>query len=106
MTRADSIVALLTIALLIFLYTSYWGNGNQGEQLVIRTAGEEPQIYSLYKNQRIEINGVIGSNIIEIENGQVRFINAPCQNKQCILTGWLLKNHHPWKLSLIMEIGN
>ena len=92
MTRADSIVALLTLILLPFLYINYWGNGNQGEQLVIRAAGEDPQIYSLYENQRIEINGVLGTNIIEIENGQARFINAPCQNKQCILTGQLDKD--------------
>jgi hypothetical protein len=92
MTRADSIVILLTLMLLPFLYINYWGNGNRGEQLVIHAAGEKTRIYPLHKNQHIEVNGVMGTNIIEIENGKARFINAPCQNKQCILTGRLDKD--------------
>lgn len=87
--RGDYFVILFALVLLPWLYLTLWGNGSYGEQVVIRSAGQPPQFYSLYDNRRITVPGGLGDNIIEIKDGQVRFIEAPCQNKVCIRSGWL-----------------
>ena len=87
--RADYVVIIFALLLLPYLYITYWGNGSYGEQVVIRSANQPVQYYSLYDNHQITIAGALGSNVIEIKNGQVRFIEAPCQNKICIHSGWL-----------------
>ena len=87
--RADYIVILFALVLLPWLYITFWGNNSYGEQVVIRSAGEPPHYYQLYENRRITIEGALGKSVIEIKDGQVRFIEAPCQNKLCILSGWL-----------------
>jgi hypothetical protein len=87
--RADYFVILFALVLLPFLYITYWGNSSYGERVVIRSANQPPQYYSLYENRHITIEGALGKSVIEIKDGQVRFIEAPCQNKLCILSGWL-----------------
>lgn len=90
--RADYAVILFALLLLPWLYIKFWGNGSYGEQVVIRSAGQPPQFYSLYDNRHITIAGALGKSVIEIKDGQVRFIEAPCQNKLCIHSGWLRHN--------------
>ncbi len=92
MTRADYIVVALAFLLLPFLYLTFWGNGQHGEQVVIRIAGHEAQHYPLSKNKKIKLEGPKGKSVIEISDGQVRFLESPCQGKQCILAGWLNKD--------------
>ena len=87
--RADYLVILFAVLLLPYLYITLWGNGSYGEQVVIRSANQPPQYYPLYENRRITIAGALGKSVIEIKDGRVRFIEAPCQNKLCILSGWL-----------------
>jgi hypothetical protein len=87
--RADYLVILFALLLLPYLYITLWGNGSYGEQVVIRSANQPPQYYPLYENRHITIAGALGKSVIEIKDRRVRFIEAPCQNKLCIHSGWL-----------------
>ncbi len=100
--RADYAVTLFALLLLPYLYITLWGNGSYGEQVTIRIANQPPQHYSLYDNRRITIEGVLGKNLIELKEGQVRFIEAPCQNKLCIQSGWL---RHDGELAACLPNG-
>lgn len=91
MTRADIIVVVLAVALLPFLYAYYWGNSDEGREVRVLVGGEEQGIFSLKTNKRVQIQGKLGPSTIEIHNGKVRFVESPCQGKQCVHTGWL--NH-------------
>lgn len=92
MTRADLLAVLCALILLPFLYMHFWGRPVYGEYVVIRAAGQPPLSVPLHHNRRLEVDGPLGRSVIVIEDARVRFIESPCQNKQCILAGWLDDN--------------
>jgi len=92
MTRADKVVIALALLLLPFLYIEFWGNGSRGEVVQIRSANSKDISLPLEQNRQLEVEGALGTSIIEIKNRQVRFIDSPCRGKQCVLTGWLDKD--------------
>lgn len=89
LTRADSVLLIAALALLAFLFSRFWGDATQGEQARILVGGKEFGIVSLYKDQRLRIPGALGTSELEISAGKIRFVDSPCQGKQCIHTGWL-----------------
>lgn len=89
LTRADSVILIAALALLAFLFIRFWGDATQGEQARILVGGKEFSIVSLYKDQRLHIPGALGVSELEISAGKIRFVDSPCQGKQCIHTGWL-----------------
>lgn len=89
LTRADSVILIAALALLAFLFIRFWGDATQGEQARILVGGREFSVVSLYKDQRLRIPGTLGISELEISAGKIRFIDSPCQGKQCIHTGWL-----------------
>ncbi|MDP1708510.1 MAG: NusG domain II-containing protein [Gammaproteobacteria bacterium] len=89
LNRADSVILIAALALLAFLYLRFWGDATQGEQARILVGGSEFSVVSLYKDQRLHIPGTLGISELEIRAGKIRFVDAPCQGKQCIHTGWL-----------------
>ncbi|HLA74843.1 MAG TPA: NusG domain II-containing protein [Gammaproteobacteria bacterium] len=88
-TRADLVILALTLALLPYLYISYWGDAVQGEQARILVAGKEFAVVSLHDEQRLSVPGALGSSVLEIRAGKVRFADSPCHGKQCVHSGWL-----------------
>ncbi|MBI3772239.1 MAG: NusG domain II-containing protein [Gammaproteobacteria bacterium] len=92
MKRGDYVILFLALALLPVLYFHFWNLGGHGDRVVIRSLNNKPQSYPLQQNRRIEIQGAKGPSIIEIHDGQVRFIESPCLNKQCIHSGWLRRS--------------
>ena len=92
MTRADYGAIAFAFLLLIYLYAELWGNDSQGELVKIQIAGQDSITLPLDYNKRIELEGKLGHSIIEIKDRQVRFVDAPCKDKQCIISGWLSKD--------------
>jgi hypothetical protein len=43
------------------------------------------------RNERIQIDTDLGSNIVEVNNGKVRILDADCPDKICILDGSISK---------------
>jgi len=91
-TKTDFIIITLALMYVSFLYINYWGDNTQGFDVRIMSGQEEAQILSLGKHQRITVQGPLGPSIIEIKEGRVHFVSSPCQNKQCIHSGWLEKS--------------
>ncbi len=89
MTRADYVVIGGVVLLLPWLYLTFWGNHSQGMLVQINVANGESFTLPLDQDKRIDVQGVIGRSTIEIQDRQIRFIESPCQNKQCVHTGWL-----------------
>lgn len=102
MKRGDYVILFLALALLPALYMHFWNFGGHAEQVIVRSPNTKPQSYPLLKNRRIEIQGAKGPSIIEIRDGQVRFIDSPCTNKQCIQSGWL---HRPGEIAACLPNG-
>ena len=47
--------------------------------------------YPLTQDSVYKIKGNIGESIIEVKNGEVRFLSSPCKNKICIKSGKISK---------------
>lgn len=102
MSRADTLVVALAVLLLPLLYLQFWGNSSAGEVVQIRVAGGEDLVLPLDQDKRVEVAGALGTSLIEIKDRQVRFIDSPCQGKQCVLTGWL---HQDGQLAACLPNG-
>ena len=89
MTRADMITVILAIALLPFLYVTYWGSSQQAGELRVMVNGKEAMAVSLYEDKRLAVQGALGTSVIDIHDGKARFASSPCRGKQCVHTGWL-----------------
>lgn len=89
LTKADYALFVLVIILIPWLYATLWGNSSMGTLVQINIANGDSFTLPLDQNKRIEVEGAIGTSIIEVKDRQVRFIESPCQNKQCVITGWL-----------------
>ena len=89
MTRADMIVVILAIALLPFLYVTYWGPSQRGDVLRVMVNGKETQAISLHTDNHITVQGPLGTSVIDVHAGKARFVSSPCRGKQCVHTGWL-----------------
>ncbi|MFQ5488478.1 MAG: NusG domain II-containing protein [Gammaproteobacteria bacterium] len=88
MTRADYIVVTCTLLLLPLLYLNFWGGGPAQAAHIHSADGREFSV-PLGVDQTLALEGPLGTSIIEIRNGQVRFSDSPCRGKQCIHAGWL-----------------
>lgn len=91
MTRADYIVVACAVILLPFLYMTYWVPSARGDTAQILAGGAKQIKVSLDVDQRLNIEGPLGTSVIEIHQGKVRFVDSPCRGKQCIHSGWLQK---------------
>ncbi len=89
LTRSDWLLLIASVALLPWLYGSFWGSaGGMGEEVHIMVDGRELPPISLSKDQTLTIQGSIGPSVLEVANHGIRFISSPCQGKQCIHSGW------------------
>lgn len=89
MTRADYIVVFFALILLPFLFVRYWQAPAQGETAEILVGSDKKIEVSLNKDQQLNVEGPLGTSVIEVHDGKVRFVSSPCRGKQCIHSGWL-----------------
>lgn len=89
LTNADKLLIGAMALWVITLYPTFWGPRDAGEWAVIKTSSARDQTISLQQPQRVVITGPIGNTVIEVADGKVRFVDSPCDNKQCIHSGWL-----------------
>lgn len=90
MTRADYLVVAFALALLPWLYLTYWTAGGPpaDEAYIVDGTGHE-LVVPLQTEQRIEVAGPLGASVIEISGGAARFVSSPCPGKFCVHAGWL-----------------
>jgi hypothetical protein len=89
MTRADYIVLIGALLLLPWLYASFWQRGGIGEEARIVGADGKEIIASLREDRELRLSGPLGTSVIEIRDGRVRFVSSPCHGQLCVHAGWL-----------------
>jgi hypothetical protein len=89
MTRADYVVLACALLLLPYLYVNFWHRGGVGEDVRIVGADGKEIIASLREDRALEIRGPLGTSVIEIRDGRVRFVSSPCHGQLCVHAGWL-----------------
>ena len=89
MTKADYVVVFFALVLLPFLFTRYWQAPAQGETAEILVGSDKKIEVSLNKDQVLNVEGPLGTSVIKVHDGKVRFVDSPCRGKQCIYSGRL-----------------
>ena len=74
-------ILLVSVAL---LFVSRLGK-QAGGAVVVRVAGKEEGTYSLSQDGTYPLNG--GTNVLQIEDGKARMIEADCPDKHCMNQG-------------------
>ena len=88
-TPADVVVLVSALILLGWLYSSYWRDAYLGNQAAIMIMGKHWQNVDLFQNQWIDVPGVLGVSKLQVQDGKIRFVQSPCDGKQCIYQGWI-----------------
>ena len=90
----DWLVMIAGLCLVIFCFNTLWQTGS-ASQLQIRQGDHIVGTYTLNQNRTIHVQGPLGESIIQISHqagkteGQVRFVQSPCNGQYCVHQGWL-----------------
>lgn len=80
---------LAALGLLAWLYAAHWVPGGPAEAaLLVDGAGHEIRV-ALDADQRVQMDGPLGTTVIEVADGRARFASSPCSNQYCVHSGWL-----------------
>lgn len=88
-TKADYLVLGLSVIFVGALYAFFWTGNHAAKRAEVMVRGEKQYILDLTEEKQIRVDGILGTSILEIHNGQVRFVESPCSGKVCIRSGWL-----------------
>lgn len=80
----DFIILFLTIVLII---CSFKLNRKDGAYLLVEADGTHYE-FSLSKDGKYSVEGILGETVIEVKDGKARIISSPCPNKTCISSGY------------------
>jgi hypothetical protein len=89
MTRADWFCVVFAMVLLPLLYWQFWQLGGPGQRVQIISEDRTVAINDLDQSRTLKVHGRLGDSVLQIKDGQVRFVASPCTNKYCIHSGWL-----------------
>lgn len=99
LAKGDLVIIVVCIALALIMLGFYrWQSWHAvgGDVLVItHTKSGEEQIYDLKKDLQFEVEGELGISVVEIRDGEARFVSAPCPDQLCVnVFGWISKDSH------------
>ena len=60
-------------------------------ELFVQTP-KEKFVYSLAKDGIYKFKGLLGESSIQVESGKAKFLDSPCENKNCIQSGEISVN--------------
>lgn len=86
-SRGDAVVLGVSVALVLLLYLLFWRAGGRSAEAMVQVNGENWARLNLFHNQDLAVPGPLGLSRLQVRDGEVRFVDSPCPNKQCILQG-------------------
>lgn len=84
----DGLILLGLMALCVYLF-SLVTTGGPVDRAVIRRDGKVVAEVMLAVHKRIEVQGPLGTSIVEIEPGRARIASDPGLKQLCVQQGWL-----------------
>ncbi|MFP4330204.1 MAG: NusG domain II-containing protein [Alkalispirochaetaceae bacterium] len=95
----DILSILIAVAVVVGFSLYALEQGGEGDSLVVET-DEGTFLYPLDQEQTLEFDGPLGEpTVLEVRDGQARFVTSPCRDKICIAAG-ALENHQEWAACL------
>jgi hypothetical protein len=102
---------LLGITAVLFLAMFFIKRNTVNGEAVVLIEGEEYGRYPLSKDQTVDIPGLLGTNVLTIENGSAHMSLAVCPDKICMEFGKIHYNTEmivcrPGSIVVIIENGD
>ncbi len=83
------------VLFVILLITSLSGfffarilSANQSDIITVEVEGKVVYRLSLLKDTVVNVEGPLGTTVVEIKDGRVRVKDSPCPEKICVRQGW------------------
>lgn len=87
--RGDWLVLGAALLLIPSLYATFWHGSGRGQEARVWVDGKPWARLDLFHEQHLRVPGRLGDSILEVHDGRVRFVDSPCNGRQCIHSGWL-----------------
>ena len=88
LTFADSIIIIVSGFFVISLYYFFWIAGGEAQEVEIFINGEKRYVYNLAEDREVQVEGRLGSSLLKITDGKVRFLQSSCSTQYCVRSGW------------------
>lgn len=86
----DILITLLGVVLVVSLYWQQWATPDNGPlHAEIQSLDHVPVRVSLLQDTQLTVQGRLGPSTLQVQNGQIRFVDSPCTQHLCIHRGWL-----------------
>lgn len=84
----DWLVIGVSICLVILSFLTLWSQ-QPATTLRIRAGDTVFGEFSLMQTKQLKVAGKMGTSVIDIQQGKVRFKQSPCNSQYCVHQGWL-----------------
>lgn len=84
----DGLIWVAALLGLAFLYGYLWAPSGQAASLNVLVDNQSVLTVPLNRNEQYTVAGRLGESVIEVRNGQARFVSSPCRNQVCVHHGW------------------
>jgi hypothetical protein len=86
---ADFLVLAVAAAIVGASYGAFWSERVEGDEAVVSVGHGEVARISLREDGRFPVSGILGESVLQVKDGQVRFLESPCPGRFCIHAGWI-----------------
>lgn len=91
MRSGDWLTVIASSLAVIYLFQSLWAH-EHAAKVQIRIGDKVYATYDLNLARNVQVQGALGTAVIHIANGKVRFAKSPCHNQYCVHQGWLSRS--------------
>ena len=84
----DWLVIIASSLVVVYLFKSLWSH-EHATKVQIRIGEKVYGTYDLNLARDVQVQGALGTAVIHIAHGKVRFATSPCHNQYCVHQGWL-----------------
>ena len=88
LTTAD-VILIVCVGVLASVLAMPWAPVSRVKEVSVWAGGALHKTLSIKNDGRHAIQGKLGDGVVEIRAGQVKMVQAPCINQNCVLSGWL-----------------
>jgi len=107
--KKGDLVLIALICLLALLPLLFFAR-KEGRTAVVRVEGQVVQSISLEEDGTYPVRTVFGENLLQVQDGGLRMLEADCPDKLCVRQGEIRRLHEtiaclPHRLSVTIEGG-
>lgn len=88
----DLVVLALGASCVGASYAAFWGDRTAGTEAAVFVDKEQVALLDLSADGDHDVGGRIGTSVLRVQAGRVRFIDSPCPGRICVHSGWLARS--------------